>query len=217
MQALVLISTFAAPEEPPWWDVAWSTWALVGVGVATAYIAIKTLRDIKKQTKNTEIAALAALRNAEAVINAERSWIMVELERVPGMGGIRTRGDSTERDSYTTARFRLKCVNVGKTIAWIDEKSACLQIFDKPPQKPNLSKLQILSIAPQWIESNGMRHSDETIDGEGQERIGLMSVVWGFIKYRDAFGEHATTFGFRILPDDRLERLSGFPAYNETT
>lgn len=204
-------------NPPPWWDVAWSTLALVGVGVATAWIAIRTLKDIKKQTKNTEIAAKAALGNAEAVISAERSWVMVELERVPGIGGIATRGNGLERPSYTTARFRLKCINVGKTIAWIDEKSACLQICEKPSQKPNFNTLETLSVTPQWIESNGTRYSDERIDGDGQEGIGLISVIWGIVKYRDAFGEHRTTFGFRILPDDRLERLSGFPEYNQTT
>src|SRR5712664_2434610 len=52
------------PEKPPWWDVAWSTWALVVIGIVTAYIALGTLSDIKKQTEATKYAADAARKSA---------------------------------------------------------------------------------------------------------------------------------------------------------
>jgi hypothetical protein len=41
-------------------DATWRTWALVLVGIAAAYIAQRTLADMKKQTNNTEIAANTA-------------------------------------------------------------------------------------------------------------------------------------------------------------
>jgi hypothetical protein len=51
------------------------TWLLVVVGAVAAYLALCTLDDLKKQTKNTETAADAALLNAQSIINAERAWI----------------------------------------------------------------------------------------------------------------------------------------------
>jgi hypothetical protein len=116
-------------EKPPsWWDVAWSTWALVGVGIVAAYLALRTLSDIQKQTKNTKIAADAALLNAQAVINAERAWVIVDLDWIPACPKI-THGSSSERGyairQYTSTGVRFRYMNEGKTIAWIDQKLAC--------------------------------------------------------------------------------------------
>jgi len=51
--------------------------ALVLVGIIGILVAIRTLDDLKTQTAIAGKAANAALRNAEAVINAERPWIIV--------------------------------------------------------------------------------------------------------------------------------------------
>jgi hypothetical protein len=210
-----LLFLAALSEKPPWWDVAWSTWALVGVGVVAAYLALRTLTDIQKQTKNTKVAADAALLNAQAVINAERAWVMVELQKLPGIG-IRFLGDSTQRGPHTSVRFRLAYTNEGKTVAWIDQKLACFQIGRDLPKQPNLDALQLLNAEPEWIGSKGTGHLDETLEAEGQEGIGDISVIWGVIRYRDAFGKHETTFGFSICPDDRFERMAGLTEYNKT-
>lgn len=211
------------PEKPPWWDVAWSTWALVGIGIVAAYIGLRTLADIKKQTKNAKITAEAAqqtadaaLLNAKAVISAERAWIMVELDWVPA-NPKRALGSSTNREPYTSAAIRFIYTNEGKTIAWIDEKLACFQIVKELPKQPNLSALQMLDAEPQWVGSKGGGHLDETLEAEGQEGMVDISVIWGVIRYRDAFGKHETVFGFRIRPDDRFERLTGLTEYNKTT
>jgi hypothetical protein len=51
--------------------------ALVIVGIAGIIVAICTLKDIQKQTTNTETAANAARLNAQSVVNAERPWLVV--------------------------------------------------------------------------------------------------------------------------------------------
>jgi hypothetical protein len=38
----------ALAEKPPWWDVAWATWALALVGLGGTIAAIWTLRTIKR-------------------------------------------------------------------------------------------------------------------------------------------------------------------------
>lgn len=203
-------------EKPPWWDVAWSTLALVAVGVVTAWIAIRTLADIKKQTRNTEIAASAALRNAQAVIDAERAWVMVELGWIPGSAG-RMPGASIDRGPHTTVAIRFKYTNEGKTIAWIDEKLACFQIVKDLPKEPDLSVLEMIDAEPEWIGSKAGGHLDQALEAAGEEGMVDISVVWGLIRYRDAFGKHETTFGFRIRPDNRFERIAGLTEYNKTT
>lgn len=69
-------------------DPFWSNWALVIVGIWAAWIATGTLKDLKEQTvaaKNSADAAKksadAAFLNAQAVIDAERPWIIVSLLR----------------------------------------------------------------------------------------------------------------------------------------
>ena len=78
------------PEKTPWGDVP--TWLLVGVGIVAAYIGLQTLADIKKQTKNTRLSAIAARNNAKAallsakaLVNAERAWIDVGLKNLRGL------------------------------------------------------------------------------------------------------------------------------------
>lgn len=44
----------AASEIPPWWDVAWSTWGLVGIGLGGTIAAIWTLVTIRRQTNAIE-------------------------------------------------------------------------------------------------------------------------------------------------------------------
>lgn len=46
---------------------------LVIVGIVSAYIALQTLDDIKKQTENSKVTADSDLLNAQVVIRAERS------------------------------------------------------------------------------------------------------------------------------------------------
>jgi hypothetical protein len=66
------------PEIPPPWDVAWSTWGLVFVGLTASGVAYFTLKDIKKQTQNTE-------ESVRALVAAERSLVMVEMRDIPGI------------------------------------------------------------------------------------------------------------------------------------
>jgi hypothetical protein len=87
-------------EKSVWGDLP--TWFLVIVGSVAAWIALRTLDDIKKQTHNAEnaseaakISADAALLNAQAIVNAERAWLTIKL--VAGHGrdyqlGIANRG-----------------------------------------------------------------------------------------------------------------------------
>ena len=81
------------PESPlpNWTDPVWSNWALVIVGIVAAWIAVGTLKDLKKQTvaakdsaDSAKKAADAAFLNAQAVINSERPWVSIFVTRKHG-------------------------------------------------------------------------------------------------------------------------------------
>ncbi len=224
-------------------DVAIATWALALVGLGGTIAAIWTLFTIRRQTtaierqvhemQNTSIQtdrlideatkqSVAAKKSAEALINTERAWIMVELQWLPGYSG-RVLGSQVieggEQTFITTAPIRFKYTNEGKTIAWIDEKLACFQIVKELPKQPDLSVLEMLDPVPEWVGVKGGGKLDKSFEADGYENIeGAMSVVWGVIKYRDAFNaKHETVFGFRIRPDETFVRLTALTEYNRTT
>lgn len=62
------------------WKPLLDNWPLVAVGIGGVWVAWQTLEDIKKQTANTANLAHAALAQSQAIISAERPWIVVEFE-----------------------------------------------------------------------------------------------------------------------------------------
>jgi hypothetical protein len=72
------------------WPPEWANWALVIVGIWAACIAIGTLKQIRAETEHSGKLAKAALLHAQAVINAERPWMLVEYEwkNTEGLEGI---------------------------------------------------------------------------------------------------------------------------------
>jgi hypothetical protein len=119
---------------PPWWDVAWSTLALVVVGVAGTIAAIVTLRTIRRQTiaietqvremqntgKQTDRLieeatkqSIAAKRSAEALINSERAWVEGKLAE--------PQKDFLTLDSGSPYNYQLRISNVGRTPAHVIE------------------------------------------------------------------------------------------------
>lgn len=95
------------PPEADWWTrisavvAAFATVALAVIGWIAACFAKKTLRWLGVQTRANARAAQAALFGAQAVINAERAWIVVSVE------------------SPEPNEFNFRATNVGKTPAKI--------------------------------------------------------------------------------------------------
>jgi hypothetical protein len=126
---------------------AWLTrpeWWLVILGFPTSFF-------IGWQALETKRAAHAELRNSEAFINAERAWIMVQLDPVPGQGGPFD-GEEIIRDIITHKTgmtIRLICKNDGGTPAWITEKRACVDVVDSLPVTPNWDAVPVIQSEPE--------------------------------------------------------------------
>ena len=188
-----------------WGDLP--TWGLLLVGIVGAGIAIYTLFDIREQTG--------------ALINSERAWIMVDVDRVPGMGGLMD-GHGSEmgvgpvRTESTGFRARITYRNDGKTPAWITEKRAGLDILDSIPENPDWTRTAVIQVAPEPISvGQAGKPTDETLTCKRGRALGKMTILYGLVKYRDPFGANrTTTFGYQVRDDGSLERLS-YPKYNE--
>jgi len=188
-----------------WGDLP--TWGLLLVGIVGAGIAIYTLFDIREQTG--------------ALINSERAWIMVDVDRVPGMGGVMD-GHGSEMGvgpvmtESTGFRARITCRNDGKTPAWITEKRAGLDILDSIPESPDWSRTTQIQVAPEPISvGQASEPHDETLFSKRGRALGKITILYGIVKYRDPFGANrSTSFGYRVQDDGSLERLPN-SKYNE--
>lgn len=68
---------YAALERPDWW--------VVGLALITACVICWQSWEMRKSAKGAQKAAEATLLNTQVVINAERAWIVVDVESpVPG-------------------------------------------------------------------------------------------------------------------------------------
>ena len=202
------VATLLQISDKSFWG-DFPTWGLLLVGIVGAGIAIHTLLDIRAQTG--------------ALINSERAWIMVDVDRVPGMGGIMDghgieMGVGPVQTESTGFRARIVCRNDGKTPAWITEKRAGLDILDSIPETPDWSRTTQIQVVPEPISvGQASKPRDETLFSKRGRALGKITILYGIVKYRDPFGANRTTsFGYQVRDDGSLERLP-YPRYNENT
>jgi len=199
------------PHKPPWWDVTWATWALVAVGIAGTLAAIYTLAAIRRQT--------------ESLIRSERAWIMVDIEWVPGYGGI-VRNSSLEDGvvvNYTTFPIRIICKNEGNTPAWITEISAQSQIYElihhQPPKTPDLQSTKVSRTEPIPVAAKMDVSEDISLSSRGVlGNLGVDAIVYGVVRYRDMFSanrDRETTFGYKLSYDEKT--FVRIAEYNKNT
>ena len=183
---------------------------------------MRSLKTLKIQARANLKAAIAAKRSADALMTAERAWVIVDIQWAPKYPG-RNHMQKTwgGRQDTTMVSVRLPCSNQGKTPAWITEKRACIQVVKSLPTVPDIAAIDIIQseLEPLGAEHMTGEKRDFVLEGDGWEsrlEEGLMTVVYGAVKYRDIFSnERQTTFAWRITLDNELERLEGYSEYNE--
>jgi hypothetical protein len=162
------------PQKPPFWEkvIAWPE------GITTIAV-ICTLFVIAWQSVETRKAAQAGLLNAQALINAERPWIMATVEEVVG----------------PTGGFGLYITNKGRTPAMITGAyigaASVLDVTALPEKSPyfrgNMVKDRI--ILPEekqsitWFDGTTIKRlaNDESSDYFWEREV----YVFGKILYRD--------------------------------
>lgn len=225
----------AQDKTPKWYQSP--EWMLVIVGVitflvvgyqswATKRAALATesyVEAVKEQTPSFKQAAEAALKNANAVIDAERAWIVPDMETPPPFV------------SDTIHRIACKLRNAGKTPARIVEvaerafvASEACPLPESPEYRPRDIHRSPLkggavmapnAIMPRfvYVEPGDMRRV---------ERGELILHVYGYVIYRDVIShqEHRTDYGFYLNipmggtdPATRVFFMSDLPGYNDAT
>jgi len=110
-------------------------------------------------------------------------------------------------------------VGSNTTPAKIIEKRICLLAGITPlAEEPNL-EIPIVDAVPHYLQAGNESKHDWSIEGKGGRGIGNVLIIYGVVKYRTIFSDQEvqTTFGYKLTVDDRLERFSDHPKYNENT
>jgi hypothetical protein len=178
--------TVAAPvQAPPGWPVqdriAWVASLLLTVmGYVGIMLAVSVLRKIERQTHSIETAvdsaaaiAQSALLHAQAMVRAERPWIMVTAEPYPGIENsskvvATNRGKSPARIIATAERISIavdenhlppapayeteKPGVASNPIVLLPGESSCLRIFGWEDVRRSCSTVEELKRAEDWDE-----------------------------------------------------------------
>jgi type II secretory pathway pseudopilin PulG len=207
---------------PPISDAVYPAWVLVIVGIVGAWIAIRTLTNIDRQTKAAEVSAEAARLNAQALIDAERAWIFVTISPLPGL---------PEESDRVEALFVMPTIkDYGRTPARIKKIWAKKQQFTNPvPPEPDYEiadsvELDEIVLPPQ-VAIQPLRLSFSGSDfKQAREDSNLSLCIYGYVDYSDlANRPRQTRFcyiyqvqaGFNPLPSGFY--IGGPSAYNKAT
>jgi len=244
--------TDKAKTEAPNGDTSiWANaanWALVAIGFITFIAVWKQARETAKATQAMrdsiplqKTAADAALLNAQAVINAERPWVMIEKIDEPYLEPWEW-PPQTKPDELPPPRpqselrlshcmFYLK--NFGNTPAKLTAWRYELLIGDSwtTPPETDLWQHEGRDISPYAIAANGiLAQPAELVGGvvaikqRDELLVSRIKTLWlcGIIHYLDAFGKaHKTTFCWVYQTHMNGPRpfwqLGGQWEYNQTT
>ena len=179
---------------------------------------------IWKQTKHTAIATEAANANAKAMINAERAWVMVDLQWSPV--DLKVAYGSGQSGDTVDVTVLCLCWNAGKSIGWITEKWATLKVYDRIPEHPDFSDNQ--KVFQHSVQPIASEKSDDGVrvwlnaPGTHEDRLRRSFVIYGYVKYRTIFGKEGETretrFGYVLTPQTNLDRMPAeYPEYNRNT
>jgi hypothetical protein len=188
----------------------------LGASIVGVLFALFGLYFIFKQTRIANTSAKAALSAAEAVINGDRCWLLVQEHNTP---------EYRPETGGWIAGIILR--NFGKTPAKITALKTELQIGDRREIPPNISlytdvpTIVVPELIPQGIEM------PITVKGKFTEaEYESAKFIWmcGIVRYENIFRKdpsHLTSFCY-LLKDDTSEfgqswYMAGPAEYNKTT
>jgi hypothetical protein len=174
---------------------------LVGVGIAGIIVALGTLGIIYKQTKASEKAASAAIRNIEIIIDKERARIKVVPETLHLPGGP-PRPPAEDVPNYPAVSFRVTVRGVTDAInikAHAQAKITDSRTLDRAGLGIIISLPDTLSSNVSLLESTPLLNRWESKDILDVHSGKQLVHFWGRITYNDIFSgtsEHETTFQY---------------------
>jgi len=182
---------------------------------------MRSARAVEKVIGPAAQSAEAALLNARALINAERAWIMADVNWEPRCMGL-MRSESSGGRTTTNARVNVSFRNKGRTPAWITEIAIKMQVTNAgPSQQPDTKGAEMLYGPIPLVPDEEHPHVRTfEISADGWPDKGWATLIYGVVKYRDVFAENRpdreTWFGYRVTSERSLERMA-HPEYNKNT
>jgi hypothetical protein len=191
---------------------AWETRRAAKAAACSVKAIVSQGRILERQTKATEDAAKAARDSAEAIINSERAWVLVEIQRIPNLGLAEQTINGVES---LALKVDLICKNDGNTPCWITEIRVRFEIVDAPPHEPRLEPEDIVDIGPVPL-GVGQPPWKITVERacKGRPRLGKMMILYGIVKYRDVFKpDRHTGFGYNVSEQGAIYRIPELREY----
>jgi hypothetical protein len=175
---------------PPWTDPIWSSWALVVVGVVAAWIALRTLNDLKEQTAAAKASAEAAKKSAEV---AEMS--LKEAERADVLLS-RCSLESDESGSAEDCRVVIEYQNFGRTRG--NEVKLTLDLVVEGVPKTDCEAIPFITLGAGEAKKITSQQFGEFLDARTAQAVFSREIPLRFesgVTYKDIFGNpHQSTY-----------------------
>jgi hypothetical protein len=166
-------------------------------------LGFPTLIFVFLQTLATSKAAKAALLDAQAVITAERAWVMADLgfygDRLQIFEGTGTFWGGPVVETTEIQNIKLTCKNQGRSPAWIDRVHAQVDIVD--PTSVSIDPVLRRGTHGPMLPLGAGEEQSRSLEMrcEGRRGPGEFLSIYVLIEYRDIFGKgHETHLGFSV-------------------
>ncbi len=190
--------------------------ALVGIVGFDIWVA---RRDHKITVEQLKLAQ----KQIEASHNAERAWVMTELEWPEGeklglVTGTSRQGDEPQVET-TTVIVKLLCRNDGRSPAWVDKIQGYCEIVEgrlgELPSPIGHKAEPFLAIGP--IAPGNHKRRILHLQAPGHLKSNQLLSIFVLVEYRDIFEQkRVTTCGYTVS-DAHLDRQDQFPDRNRNT
>lgn len=194
-------------------------------GIALILIFVWDRFDAAKQHRETLDQIHIALQQIESSHNAERAWVLTELDGTEVDGSVRvveqTSGGNAGDGSYefTSVSARLICRNEGRSPAWIDSINGYCEIMNRASELPGIEGHKTQSFG--WIGPLGPEKETSrrlTLDCPGHPRLSQWISIYVVIEYRDIFqNKRMTSLGYSVDMSGNIARQEGLPERNRNT
>jgi hypothetical protein len=210
--AVNITNSASVPESWTWHDkVGWFG------NILLLLVAGQTLKWFIIQTKATGQSARAAEDAATALVNAEKGWILAELDWCDSPIFHIKIGEE-----QTSVNVKVSCKNEGKSPVWIEHVCARADIGPSGAATREYTRPECGNFGPMPPLGMGKEGSKCLfLDCDGIAGEGQFISIFVLIEYRDIFCKdpakppRTTTLGYSAVATDYLVRQDGVPYRNQ--
>jgi hypothetical protein len=141
-------------------------------------------------------SAKSAEASAEALVKSQQAWVSVEFVNILKMF-------RNTQDGQVKTTLRCLFINHGQTPAWTMEFRCQMEVVENNPTNQDFESVKLREVPPQYLPAKQVIDHEKHNDGSFELPLSCPSgqghlIIYGILKYRDAFGNRTryTTFGY---------------------